>query len=336
VTEVDGRYLVSNSEVQAFLGCPRRWWLSWHRGLRPAHERVDGVRSTGARTHAALAELYAPGGSEAAARAALVTAQDVDLAAAITVNDRVENTSEGDPYDIPKLHRQFELERVMITGYLEWLADTGADSDLRVYATETYVEAEFTPTRGGALSWDMPVVLIGKLDARAYLERTGRRVFIDYKTGEMPARQLLQINPQMLHYHLLELGQPGLVSRCDGALYTVLRRVLRTRQLVRPAYQREAIYHNTHQLASYRLQLEGTITRMLNARTYLLNGADHRVIVPPRSSRDCTWICPFFKNGICGMLDDGSRAEDAIAERCVAGDPLAYYDDDDKEREVGE
>jgi hypothetical protein len=40
-------------------------------------------------------------------------------------------------------------------------------------------------------------------------------------------------------------------------------------------------------------------------------------------TKDCSWDCDFFN--ICGMFDDGSRVEDAIADLFEERDPMQRY-----------
>jgi hypothetical protein len=61
----------------------------------------------------------------------------------------------------------------------------------------------------------------------------------------------------------------------------------------------------------------------MRVKTALDEGTAHQAIAYPRPSRDCTWKCPFY--AVCPMFDDGSAAEEAIAEMFVESDPYAYY-----------
>lgn len=318
MTQVEDRYLLSNSEVQTFKDCPRKWWLAWHRGLKPRSQSVIGPRSTGTREHAALAALYTPGGSYKDALDELDRIQAED-------SHRLEVQVAELELDLAneqrnKLNSDFDLESAMLEGYLQWITETGVDSNLEVISAEQRVEAPFW-TRMGALQ----VILIAKLDARVRNIITGGLRFIDHKTVGSLTDPVLRLNQQMLHYHVIEnlLVLPG-QPRCEGALYNMLRKVKRTRASKPPYFAREPIPHNIHELRSYEQQLFGTIEKIGETRRALADGVKHQRACPSRPSRDCSWKCDFFK--ICRMFDDGSRVEAAIEDQYVVGDPLEYYD----------
>src|SRR5688572_6686904 len=115
MTVVNGFRLVSNSEMQSFKQCRRRWYLGWYLGMAPKLREVQGVRATGTRIHVALAARYVPGkpGTQADLIAALEAEQERDLAAA---NNRPFGPDEQ---EIAKLSKDFLLERIMLEGYME-------------------------------------------------------------------------------------------------------------------------------------------------------------------------------------------------------------------------
>jgi hypothetical protein len=326
VTIVNGVRLISNSEVQTFKDCPRKWWLAWHRGLVQKRESPVGAASTGQRYHAAVAELYVPDGETPGDPLAKLDELHAETLAALP--DHVEDgggalgdkLTDNDQH--AKLLKAFDLERAMVEGYLQWLEQTGADAQLEVIAAETYVEADFPAHRPGfAPNY---VKLIGKLDARTRNRVTGGIRFIDHKTVGSLFDPMLKLNQQMLHYHLIEdlTRDPG-TPRCEGALYNMARKVKRTRAATPPFYGRVPIPHNDWELQNYAQQLRGTIAKMVQAEIELSAGTDHHYAVPSRPSRDCSWKCPFFK--ICHMFDDGSRVEAAVENLYEVRDPLSYY-----------
>ena len=331
MTLVEDVYLFSNSEIGTFQGCPRKWWLAWFRGLTPRLKEVQGPRSTGTRIHIALGELYVLGGSAEKAIVALNMAQMIDLSA---LRAQLEFDEDLD-LRVAKLQSDFALEHIMLEGYLEWIQETGIDASLEVVGVEQYLEVDF-PMH---LPHDpQKVKLIGKIDSRVRSRVTGRRLFIDHKTVQSVRDVTLNMNRQMLHYHLLEqmTTAPG-EPRCDGALYNMLRKVKRTRASKPPYYARVPIDHNSHQIASYRSQIYGIIARIIEAHAYFRNRPanaveqmQHQVAAPARPSRECSW-CPFLQ--VCTMFDDGSRVEAALEDLYEIKDPLSYYGAREKEGE---
>lgn len=315
---VDGRRLISNSEVQTFKDCRRKWWLGWYRGKVSRVVEVQGVRNTGTRLHIALEAHYQPGTVQGGLSplGALRQAQEADRAIAI---------AQG--MDLAKLLKDFELEQIMLEGYLAWLSETGEDANLEVVASEQFVSAPFLDGVGGLL----PVTIIGKLDTRFRDVRTGRTRFMDNKSVTVFANpQLLKIDEQTLHYQLLLWLETEGEDWCDGALYNMLRRVKRTAKAVPPFYKREVIDRNRTELEAYKSQLTGVIQDLQRVEQQI---SEDPSLIPyviyKRPSRDCTWKCPFF--AVCPLFDDGSRAEDALEARYVTHDPLEYYGG--KERE---
>jgi transcriptional regulator with XRE-family HTH domain len=300
----------SNSELRAFKRCRRKWWLGWYRGLRPASESPVGVRQIGNRLHRALQMHYLPGtlGSPTVMLDALEREIMIDA-------------GQLPAWTLPEVREQFtkeaNLERIMLEGYLEWLTETGADSELDVISSETYIEAPLH-------EFNDEIAIIGKIDTRVRRRIDGVRMFIDHKSvGDFKGPvAMLALDEQMLHYHLLEsLAEDA--ERCDGALYNMLRRVKRTAAAKPPFYERVEVRHNAHELANYRRRVVGEITDILAVREDLDAGVSHQTVAYPNPTRDCTWDCPFL--AICPMVDDGSRVDGMIEEHFVVTDPLSYY-----------
>ncbi len=301
---------VSNSELQTFKACRRKWWLAWYRGLRPIRESPVGVRQIGNRLHRALKEHYVPGGPKSPDLM-------LDALERLIILDRSEAGQMAEEEAI-KFDKEADLQRIMLEGYLQWLAETGADSEIEVIFSETYVEAALT-------EFEDKVALIGKMDVRVRRTTDGAHMFMDHKSvGNLRSPTLLlPLDEQMLHYHLLEtLGLPD-DEHCDGALYNMLRRVKRTPAAQPPFYKRLEVKHNPHELQSFRRRVVGTIEEMLEVADELDHGTSHLSVAYPRPSRDCTWACEFFS--VCSMFDDGSRVEDMLTQYFRQADPLEYY-----------
>jgi hypothetical protein len=304
----------SNSEIQTFKRCRRKWWLAWFRGLHLKVESPTGVRQIGDRAHRALKAHYVPGGPPSGQ--ALLDALEREI-----VIDRQRLSTDTLDETRKKFEDEANLERIILEGYLEWLKETGSDSDLEVIAPEVYLEAALD-------EFNRQIAIIGKLDVRMRRKSDGVHVFIDHKVvGDLtrPTRGLL-MDEQMLHYHLLELltlGAEGEGMRTDGALYNMLRRVKRTATANPPFYARVEVRHNDRELESFRRRLVGTIGDIMEIREQLEHGADPLSVVYPRPTQDCHWDCSFFS--ICPMFDDGSRVDAAIESYFTVDDPLRYY-----------
>jgi len=325
LAKLDGRRRITLGELQTLQRCPRKWWLAWYRGLRLRAESPVGAAAVGGRVHEALRAWYVPSGAprtdprEALERlvvrdwTALVRSRRGDVGVELTK----QFTSEA------------ALERAMVEGYVQWLAETGADSDLQVTGSEAYLEATLED-----VGWEgEPAVVVGKLDVRVRRISDNRRLFIDHKTlGDfVAATRTLHLDPQMLHYHLLEwLNSDGADDLCTGALYNMMRRVRRTGRANPPFYERIEVSHNHHELKAHRRRLVGAIARLRSVSEALDSGGDPHEVAFSNPTRDCAWSCEFF--AVCGMFDDGSRAEAMLDNFYESGDPTYYY----RDRELSE
>jgi hypothetical protein len=319
---------VTNSEVGVWQRCRRKWWLGAYRGLALKQQDYMGYRAIGGRVHRALAAWYVPDGQERTdPRDALERAIVEDWNSLVRqVRQRPnyvdDETSLGDLS--ARFNDSVTLERAMVEGYVEWMIERGDDAQYRVTAPETEVSAV---VEGKVADDDVRFRARALLDVRLTRIADGVRLFEDHKTvgNFAQKRKMLHMDPQMLHYHLLEwLNTPDGERRCDGALYNMLRRVKRTAQAKPPFYDRVEVHHNEHELDAYRRRLLGAARDIMRAERELDMGADPMSVAYPNPVEACSWDCDFFV--ICPMFDDGSRVDDAIAALYQVQDPMARYD----------
>jgi hypothetical protein len=320
----EGVRLTSNSELQTFKDCRRKWWLAWFRGLKlKTGETSLGARAIGDRIHRALRMWYVPQGQTPMDPRVALERLIIEDWTAITKNGGV--TLEFQK----KFDSEANLERAMMEGYLDWLTTEGEDSDLEVVAPETYMEAVIMGDGEHLMTGGYHTVkLISKLDVRVRRKSDGVIVFIDHKSvGDfIQPVKTLNLDEQMLRYHLIEwMNTPEGEKRCDAALYNMLRRVKRTANAKPPFFKRVTVHHNEMELHAILTRTRGEVTEMLAVEQDLRDGGDPQFIAYPRPSRDCTWKCQFFP--ICPMFDDGSRVEQMITNYYTEGDPLSYYAD---------
>lgn len=224
---------------------------------------------------------------------------------------------------ITQLTKDDDLERAMVEGYVQWLAETGADADYDVLSSERYEDAVLPGLHGRG---GFPVYIIAKLDAKVRRRTDGALLFIDHKTVADFAGKimLIAIDEQMLWYDLIELlNNTPLGERSDGAIYNMLRRVKRTSKAKPPFYERHAVQHNRRQIDAFYRQLWGTVRDLLHLEAKLDHGDNHHLVAYPNPQGDCSWSCDF--RAVCPLFNDGSRAESMIQNLYTAGDPLAYY-----------
>ena len=300
---------ISNSEIQTYKDCKRKWWLTYYRELGLVVEDLTGTRKLGTNVHTVLGDWYQDGADP--------------VNGIITIYAEQIKAVEAAGQDAAKLRKDADLALAMIEGYLQWVDETGQDVDLELIGTEQVIEYPIEVV-------GHEVLLRGKLDARFDRKSDGARVFLDHKTVQSidQMSRILPQNEQMKFYHLLEhlaLG-PAQAKRTDGALFNMLRKVKRTATAKPPFFDRLHVQHNRAVLESTWKRVFGTITEMMLTRDALDAGEDHQVLCPPRPNMDCTWKCDF--QPICAMFDDGSNVEGLMAEYYSHIDPHERYNDE--------
>jgi CRISPR/Cas system-associated exonuclease Cas4 (RecB family) len=301
-------YRLSNSEIQTYKDCKRKWWLTYYRRLKPRQKDYTGALALGSRVHAALDMYYSEGIPLLVAHADLVE------------QDRL--LMESDMFGTEALDKEAELGRIMLEGYLEWVEEEGIDADLEMVSTE---ETIIAPLFNGE------VELQGKLDMRVRRKIDGVRLFRDFKTvgGSLSDfANLAPMNEQILTYMILESIKGDEDKRVEGGIFTMLKKVKRTAKAQPPFYDQITVRHNVFTMRSFWQRLHGTIVDMMRTKKALDEGEDHRFVAYPSPSRDCKWKCQF--SSICTMFDDGSAVENAISDMYEISDPYAYYEERSK------
>lgn len=327
----DDLYAISNSELQTWKRCRRKWWLAWYRRLAFQTQTFVGARSVGDRVHRALQQWYVPEGEPRVdPRAALERVIVEDWTQIATLARQRDVDEDRLTVLAAEFAQSTNLERAMVEGYVQWLEETGADADLRIVASETALEATVSvDVSPGVKRDEREFKFIGKLDVRARRTTDDVRLFFDHKTvGDLkgPAVTLPQ-NEQMLHYMLLEfLNTPEGETRCDGALYNMLRRTKRTARAQPPFYDRVEVRHNPYELDSYRTRALAASADILRAIDQLDDGRLHTEVAYPSPRSDCRWDCDFF--AVCNLFDDGSAGvEDMVNALYHETDPRDRYND---------
>ena len=299
---------ISNSEIQTFKDCRRRWWFTYYRRLKPKIQEFTGALALGSRIHEALDRYYSTGQDLLQAHAELVK-EDIDKL-------------QAEFRDTSKLEAEGELGHIMLEGYLEWVEINGIDAELEKISTEEIIERPML---------DGKVTLQGKIDMRVRRKLDGVRMFRDFKTvggSFADFGSQAQMNEQILTYMVLEDAQNNEGERSEGGIFTMLRKVKRGQYAKPPFYDQIEVRHNKFTLANFYERLEGTLEDMMRVREALDNGESHFRHAYPKPSRDCKWKCPFF--AVCPLVDDGSAAEAAISDAFEVADPYGYYGIEEK------
>ena len=297
-------YKVSNSEIQTFKDCKRKWYLSNYRRLVPKKVRVSGPLALGTRIHGALEAFY--NGEDLIESYMKLLKQDEIIA-------------HQEYLDVDQVLSEGEMGRIMLEGYIQWIEEEGIDAQYDIISNEETLEMPMLDGR---------VILRGKIDMRLRRKSDGTRLIRDFKTVGQTFSQFastLNLNEQALTYMTLDAYHNTPEDRSDGAIFTLLKKNKQTSRAKPPFYGEEEVLHNIFTLRSFWIRLNGTLSDMMNVKDALDAGADHHLVAYPRPSNDCTWKCQFFS--ICGSLDDGSPVEEMIEDLYDVGNPDDRYDD---------
>lgn len=311
---------ISNSEVQSFKSCRRRWWLEYYRGLKPKKADFIGPLPLGTRVHNALEQYYIDGTNPSDAYARL---QRED-------NRKFLETDDSNFEDrVDKFNKESDLGRIMIEGYIEWLDETNKDAGILIAGVEKKLSHRVTEIHNGR------VELIGKVDVEVRRPLDMSRAVMDHKTAVTfnPYYEFSHMSEQLMMYTQLERLDPTDDTPLDGGIYNLLKKVKRTATAKPPFYDRIDIRFNKKTLDSFWIRLLGTVNDMMNVRDSLDAGQDHKFVAYPKPQMD--WHCgkcPFFQ--VCPMLDDGSSAEQMIEDYYKKVDPNARYGESENEETI--
>ncbi len=306
--------VVSNSSIQTFKTCKRKFWLEHYRRLRPKTESATGALALGSRIHKALELYYAE-------LAKGLTSDEADLVGiwkTLCDDDRLSILAGGGVTET--FDGEVELGRIMLEGYLEWVEDEGIDSDLEIISQEETLDAEIL---------DGKVKVVGKIDQRVRRKADGTRLIRDFKTAAQFADlyKTLPMNEQFQLYMVLEMLKKDEWDRVSGAIVTALRKNKRTASSKPPYYDQIEVQHNIFALRNFYRRLLGVASDILEMWEKLDAGEDHHIVAYPTPTRDCSWKCPFASG--CSMFDDGSNVEMWLADNFEEKSPFAYYGDSD-------
>ena len=292
--------LISNSEIQCFKHCKRKWWLSYYRGLQKVE--TEGPLALGTRVHLALSHYYSPNGTADMAFFAYNSSISEDAYKSL---------------DPVKFEKEAKLGLVMLEGYFEWVAETGADSGLEIIEAESEIEYRFQ-------IWGEWVTLLAKRDLIGIDHNYGeRKFFMDHKTCQSLENPLLDLDEQVLTYAMIEnLVHPE--DPVNFAFWNMLRKVLRTSRSNPPYYSREPLEISKTMLRNHWNKMVGVIGDIMETRKKLDLGVDPRQACYPTVSSRCNWGCHFRQ--VCPMFDDDSYAEEYLQLNYTKSEPYSRYE----------
>jgi hypothetical protein len=297
---------LSNSEIALWLTCKRSWYVQYYLQKQPRNVNPVGATQLGTRIHASLEGYYNP----------LIKADPVQTLRSIYNMD-----CEAFPEQEDELLTEQLLADAMITGYMEWIDETGADIGLEVLSVEESIELPFEPDK-----FD-DVYIRGRLDMRVRT-RHGSVLFMDHKTCiAFLTEDYLDRDPQAKFYMMLErLSGKDAELWSQGGIFNMLRKVKRGPKAKPPFYKREHVTFNNDVMNSMYYRTYSVVSEIVEARRRLDAGESHRLVVYASPGKDCVWKCP-LASGLCSMMDDGSDYKGVLEDEFVSTDPyLRYYE----------
>lgn len=297
-------FLVSGSEVDTFMDCERRWWLTYVRRLRRRSFLGEpvGCAHEGTLIHDGLWRYYVDGFDQERVSQWMRARRNAECEAAA-----------DDPQRVLALGKAHDLAESVVSKYIEWAETEGVDAGLKFVAVEAELRMQVTER----------TTLRGKVDA-FLVDEALRAYVVDHKTGaNFTAEEWAEIRTQFLRYVLLAVVDEshGQDVRVDGVILNMLRRVKSAKT---DQFRRTTIHFNDDQLNAAMRHLTRTVTRMEQTRDELADGLPGSDLAP-RPSKDCSWICPF--RTVCRSFDDGSDVEHVLMDAFEECDPDERYGD---------
>ena len=317
---------ISNSEIACWDRCRRKWYLAYYMGMVPADEIPFGNMQLGIRVHAALEGWYG---------------YQLDPVGVLRV--LYELAIQAFPDFQADLEAERETAVIMVSGYLDWVAETGADAELELIATETDLQVPFPKLPGVALRARMDQVVLD--------HSVGVLRFLDHKTAaNFDAHDMMALDPQFKFYSIVHRllnhlgGRHEADALVSGGIRNTLRRVKRTSRSSPPYYQRDTFTYNDEELDAAEARVFRICTEILDARSQLdyvydpvnggggllehVNGVQRADLYPTPRPHECRWDCPFVN--VCPMMDDGSDWPGVLTRsgRYKQDDPYQYYRED--------
>jgi hypothetical protein len=305
----DGGIVCTQSDLVAFKKDRREWMLNSYLGLRLKDKPPTGALILGTRVHNALERYYGYGED-------LVEAYDKFARAELQAL-----LDSGKIYYEQTWRAEAELGRIMVSGYEDYLAETGVDADLEVVSAEEKLSHVFDIN-------GTQVELRGKIDLRVFNKFTEQYMVADFKTCKTfeSFTETAHLSEQLKTYMTLEmltnLDNPD--HHLGGAMFIMFRKVKQSRASKPPYYARYEVHHSKARLRGYYQQLLGTLEDYLRVVQALDAGVDHRKVAYPNPH-------PFtryseYKNAMDMMDDPG--IEDMLHTLYKQYDPHARYSEE--------
>jgi hypothetical protein len=299
---------ISQSDLSAFKRDRRIWFLKTYLALRPKYERPIGPLVLGTLTHAALEKMYVDGVDPVLAFA---------LEAEAAKEKYLESGVGGEYFPMDKWDKQCEQGRLMLEGYVEWLDETHADSEIETVAVEKHLEVD-------AVYLGMPVKLIGKADHIVRDRVTGETLVLDWKTTNNLERMTRQAHTtEQLPYYMTLEAATGDPHPVNGAAFTILLKTMRSARAKPPFYRREPVRYGPEPLARRQAAIHGVITDYVRVVQALHTGVPEPLTHAYPNPGVLQFDSEFEK--LIDVIDTGGNVAGMIRDHYQQADPYARY-----------
>lgn len=262
--------VLRQSDLKLWLTDRRDFYFRVFENLEPKERRV-GVADIGTYTHEALKAHY-------------LNSMDPIMAIAKLADEQ----SALFPLLADKLAAAAEFAQIIVTGYFEWLAETGQDHGMRLMNVEDRLTAFI------GVYDSIEVYVTGQPDI-VMQDDFDMIWIIDHKTVDSfeQITAVLDVDFQGQTYDFI-LRANGINS--VGFRHNQLRRVKRTARAVPPFYNRTEVTFNDHQRRTHGWHLEGMAQEIAHAYQRLTsrNLMSFHQVCPPNFTKDSTWRSDFL------------------------------------------
>lgn len=283
------------SAIKSFKTCPRQAMLEYMMDGGYETARDPGAPAKGGRDVGSIVDLayetYYRGGDPLVAIDAYKQSTMEELG--------------GGPLS-DEWEKSFKLSRIMIEGYIEWLAETGIDAAEETVAVKLQLEGYIGAIRGDE------VYVTGELDRLVRDTLTGELIIDDCKTvDQMQDLRWLAMGDQLLTYNILTRMHTG--EAVHRGRHTQLRKVLRSARATPPFYDRTEFPYNDTQVNNHWTHMVAVLDKMVECAQAIERDPElHHVYAYPNPTKDCTWRCDFL--AICPMMDDGGYWRNSLGD----------------------
>jgi hypothetical protein len=270
---------IRQSEIKQWKQCRRRTDLQYGQNLVPKRPDtyIPSKADLGSVVHLALEYYYREGASPA------------NIVRLVRAEQARKFPEQADAWA-----DTYALAEIMVSGYLEWLAEEGEDAGFTVTDVERRVEVPFGNYHGEE------VVVVGHVDLEG-VDSFGRPVLIDHKTVQaIEDRSNGPVDDQRLTYAVLRMLEDG--TQYGALIHNQLRRVKRTARSNPPFYARTEVQFNIDHLRKHHGHMRQIVNEIVLARQ--MDNEARDMYLFPNPTKDCHWSCPFYH--VCPMIDDGS------------------------------